>query len=709
VHIVGLTTTDDVDPPHGASVLGPTILPGTELTSTGAVAVDNGHQNLTPESQAKSRPEFTVTNMPFLVQPGYMILLENSIDTSVPEAGPPPGKGVSGVPSATEFGRVVDWSDIGVFANITDSTGTHGVAYWCSSAENTGNQDTGTPLDTLLTNIGSSNPGLAAPKSTDNVVFLIEREAGRSGDNNPSQLKGGKGGGQSNPNNSYLTNNITYNTHTDPPAAPSMVFTGALTNTVTVNAANESAAEMNDHATATITITTAGTSVLPDVNVIKLPDQTNVAPGATAGFTVLIYNQGGDTATGVTLSDPLPPGANNDINWSIDTSTGNFASFSIGGAVGHQTLSLNSGTSLAPGAHLIVHITGKTGAADTGRLTNVATVNASNEAAGDQNATGSADITVGAIIAGSAILNDTADLEGLVNPTTTGTIAFTLYAPDNSVAFTQTVTVNHGNGLYSTSNTAVATQAGTYQWVVVYSGDANNAKVTSGMGSEPVAVTGSPDVDALKTADQATIIAGAQAGFTITVKNEGNVAATGVTLTDPLPAGAGNDINWMIDMSGTGLGAGTTPSAFVITGSVGSQVLKLAGQPISLASGATLSVHITGLTSAQDVSALVVAATQAPAILPGTELTSAGAVAADNGHQNVTPESQAKSRPEITVTNLAFLVQPGYMILLESTIDTTIPEAGPTPRQRRGRRALPHRIRSCSGLERFRSIRQHHG
>jgi uncharacterized repeat protein (TIGR01451 family) len=681
VHIVGLTTQDDVAPPAGATpASGPAILPGTELTSSGTVAVDNGHQNVTPESQAPSRPEITVTNLSFKVQPGYTILLENSVDTSIPEAGPPPGKGVSGVPSAIEFARVADWSDVAVFANITDSTGTHGVVYWCSAAENNSNQDIGTPLDTILANVGSSNPGLAAPKATDNVVFLVEREAGRSGDNNPSQLSGGKGGGQSNPNNSYLTNNITYNLHSDPPASsPQMVFTGTLTNTVTVNAANESAAERNDHATATITITTATTNVLPDVDVAKIPDQTSILPGATAGYTVLIYNVGGLTAMNVTLSDPLPAGANNDINWMIDTSTGNFAAFTITGAVGNQTLSLNPGTSLSAGGSLTVHVTGQTSAVDTGTLSNGATVNASNEAVSEYNATAAANITVGANTVGSAILNDTADLEGGNNPT--GTITFTLYAPDNSVAFTQMVTVNHGNGLYSTSNTAVATQGGTYQWVAVYGGDPNNQPVSSKKGDEPVVVTGSPDVDVLKTPDQATIIAGTQAGFTVTVTNEGNATATGVTLTDPLPAGLGNDINWMIDPAA----AGTSPGYFTITGAVGSQVLTLSsafnGPPTndSLAAGQSISVHIVGLTSVNDVPSPISSPTPAPAILPGTELTSSGTVAVDNGHQNVTPESQAGSRPEMTVTDLSFRVQPGFIVLLEQTIDTRVPEAGPPP------------------------------
>jgi hypothetical protein len=90
---------------------------------------------------------------------------------------------------------------------------------------------------------------------------------------------------------------------------------------------------------------------------------------------------------------------------------------------------------------------------------------------------------------GQVTLNDTADLEGGYHPT--GTITFTLTAPNNTVAYTQTVAVN-GNGLYSTSPGVVAMQAGTYEWSATYSGDTNNISVTSAAGSEPVTVIGIP-------------------------------------------------------------------------------------------------------------------------------------------------------------------------------------------------------------------------
>lgn len=88
---------------------------------------------------------------------------------------------------------------------------------------------------------------------------------------------------------------------------------------------------------------------------------------------------------------------------------------------------------------------------------------------------------------------DQADLEEGYNPT--GTIEFQLYGPTDPAAPTcgssdlvadQTQQVN-GNGVYSTGPVTIG--AGTYEWVVTYSGDTNNATATSPCGSEPISGT----------------------------------------------------------------------------------------------------------------------------------------------------------------------------------------------------------------------------
>jgi uncharacterized repeat protein (TIGR01451 family) len=113
---------------------------------------------------------------------------------------------------------------------------------------------------------------------------------------------------------------------------------------------------------------------------------------------------------------------------------------------------------------------------------------------------------------------------------------------------------------------------------------------------------GTSSITVVKTADQGTITAGQQAGFTVTITNSGSVTDTGITLSDALPAGAGGDITWVIDTSQSG----TTPSDFVITGSTGSQQLVLSSNFLTtlgdkLAAGKSISVHITGMTTTADL------------------------------------------------------------------------------------------------------------
>jgi len=89
----------------------------------------------------------------------------------------------------------------------------------------------------------------------------------------------------------------------------------------------------------------------------------------------------------------------------------------------------------------------------------------------------------GSVVVGSgAKLTDTAVLSGGANPL--GSLTFTLYDPASASVDTETVAVS-GNGSYSTPTGYLPFAAGTYQWVVSYSGDANgNPALSSTLGSE---------------------------------------------------------------------------------------------------------------------------------------------------------------------------------------------------------------------------------
>jgi uncharacterized repeat protein (TIGR01451 family) len=94
------------------------------------------------------------------------------------------------------------------------------------------------------------------------------------------------------------------------------------------------------------------------------------------------------------------------------------------------------------------------------------------------------------------------------------------------------------------------------------------------------------DIAITKVADDPTVDAGDPIGFTITVSNTGGVTATGVALTDDLPAGG--DLDWSI-ASQTGI------SGCTIAGAVGSQSIDC--PTVSLAGGDDYAIHIVSATS----------------------------------------------------------------------------------------------------------------
>jgi uncharacterized repeat protein (TIGR01451 family) len=101
-----------------------------------------------------------------------------------------------------------------------------------------------------------------------------------------------------------------------------------------------------------------------------------------------------------------------------------------------------------------------------------------------------------------------------------------------------------------------------------------------------------PNISVTKTADQGTINAGDTAAFTIVVTNNGPGTANNVTLNDPLPAG----VAWSIDPAVTGcsISSGTLTCTFA-----------------TLDEGASKTIHVSGVTDAQDCGTLSNTATVA--------------------------------------------------------------------------------------------------
>ena len=136
-------------------------------------------------------------------------------------------------------------------------------------------------------------------------------------------------------------------------------------------------------------------------------------------------------------------------------------------------------------------------------------------------------------VAAGGSVTDTATLAGGINPT--GTITFTLFGPNNATCtgapiFTSVVPVNAGNGNYTSAPPFTVTAAGTYRWVAVYSGDANNAAVTSGCNAPNESVVVNPAIPAIVTQASAPVAAGGNISDTATLSGGVNPTGT-ITFT----------------------------------------------------------------------------------------------------------------------------------------------------------------------------------
>jgi hypothetical protein len=104
-----------------------------------------------------------------------------------------------------------------------------------------------------------------------------------------------------------------------------------------------------------------------------------------------------------------------------------------------------------------------------------------------------------------SVLADTADLVGGNTPT--GSIAFTLIAPNGTTVATQNVAVN-GDGLYSAPGYTLPTAGaltGTYQWDATYSGDSNNGSISDNTNPDEQTVV-TPASPAITTTPSSTLL-----------------------------------------------------------------------------------------------------------------------------------------------------------------------------------------------------------
>ena len=339
---------------------------------------------------------------------------------------------------------------------------------------------------------------------------------------------------------------------------------GTLSNTATVAADNEGSDQTDNSDTATITVKCA------TIQVTKTPDQGTVSAGDPIGFTITASNSGAGSASGVTVTDTLPTDAG--LSWTIDA-----AGSDSGCSITAGVLSCNFGT-IAAGGSKHVHITSPTTAATCGSVDNTANVTTSNDGSDSDNVSitvNCPNVTVlktadqGTIDAGdTAAFTIVVTNEGpgtAKGVTLTDTLPSGVVWSEDSAACSITAGVlscNFGDladGATRTVHVTGATDAadcGVLTNTAVVAASNESVENVGDNSSTATITVNCPDLLVTKDADQGTVNAGENIGFTVEVTNNGTGTAHGVTVTDTLPTNGGLD--WSIDAANSDAGCSIT-------------------------------------------------------------------------------------------------------------------------------------------------------
>ena len=275
--------------------------------------------------------------------------------------------------------------------------------------------------------------------------------------------------------------------------------TADFTNTAIVSADGG----LTAFATADVTVT-----LNPAISITKDADQT-INVGDTATFTILVENTGDVDLTNVVVADPLTPTCDN-----------TFATLAVGATQAYVCQQTNVLATYTNEATVLAQ------APDTSIITDVdqavVTVNAP-----AITLTKDADQT----IVSGADANFTITLENTGNVTLTNVVVTDALTPSCDNTFAQILT--GGIETYTCQQTNVTASY------------TNSATVTTTEGAsatdtaQVTVAAAAPAITLTKDADQ-TIASGADANFTITLENTGNVDLTTVVVTDALSAACDN-------------------------------------------------------------------------------------------------------------------------------------------------------------------------
>jgi len=384
---------------------------------------------------------------------------------------------------------------------------------------------------------------------------------------------------------SYGTHSITLTSPTGPGSC------GLVSNTATVQATNEADAQLgNNSDSAEIQVTCPSAPVL---QIEKTADVEEVIAGMPLGFTITVRNTGGGAASSVVIEDQLDAA----LEWSETTGADC--------AIDDENLLTCTIPSIPAGESASVHVEAATTRDACGVYSNTAGVRAGNH----RLVTDVAEATV--LCPAEPVLDivKTADAEEVLAGAPVGfsitvrniggsaasnVVIEDALAPGLEWSETTGADCNFEGGLMTCTFASLAAGASAAVHVTALStpavcGEISNTASASADSVEPVTSTAAvttitcpvlnPVLSITKTAEAASVNAGSPVGFTITVANSGDGAATNVVIEDQLDP----DFTW----------SETSAECAISTGDLLTCTIP------SLVAGASYSVHVTAPTNTE--------------------------------------------------------------------------------------------------------------
>jgi uncharacterized repeat protein (TIGR01451 family) len=315
----------------------------------------------------------------------------------------------------------------------------------------------------------------------------------------------------------------------------------------------------------------------PDFSITKSDSGASVAPGGTVSYTLTYANSGNVGATGVVLTETVP--ANTTFNSGASTagwvcvpnnnagSTCTLAIGALGAASGNQTATFavtvvnpvpagttqisNTASIADDGTNGVDPTPGNNSGSDTTPVTAAPDFSITKSDSGASVAPGgTVSYTLsyansGNIGASGVVLTETVPANTTFNSgaSTAGWVCL----PNNNAGSTCTLAVGSLVGGSGPQNATFAVTvvnpvpAGTTQisnTASIADNGANGADPTPGnnSGSDTTPVTAAPDFSITKSDSGASVSTGGTVSYTLTYANSGNIGASGVVLTDTVPA-----------------------------------------------------------------------------------------------------------------------------------------------------------------------------